>query len=102
MVKRFETDGYILRGCNPTFIALVPKLQDPLNIKGYRPISLIGCQYKLIAKVLANRLQKVVHSVLSDVQTAYLKGRQITDGPLMVNEILSWALKKKERFFFFT
>ncbi|GJT83322.1 RNA-directed DNA polymerase, eukaryota [Tanacetum coccineum] len=86
MVKKFEMHGYIPRGCNSSFIALVPKIQDPLNIKDYRPISLTGCQYKVIAKVLANRLQQVVHSVVSDVQTAYLKGRQITDGPLMIQK----------------
>ncbi|GJV04827.1 putative RNA-directed DNA polymerase [Tanacetum coccineum] len=55
---------------------------------------------KVIAKVLSNRLSKVVHSVVSEVQTAYIKGKQIIDGPLMVNEILVWASKKKERLFF--
>ncbi|GKD45668.1 putative RNA-directed DNA polymerase, eukaryota, reverse transcriptase zinc-binding domain protein [Tanacetum coccineum] len=64
-----------------------------------RPISLIGCQYKIIAKVLANRLQQLVHSVVSEVQTAFVKGRQITDGPLTVNEIISWATKNKEKLF---
>ncbi|GJX32886.1 putative RNA-directed DNA polymerase [Tanacetum coccineum] len=96
---KFEADGYIPRGCNSSFIALAPKNPDPLHIKDYRPISLIGCQYKIIAKVLANRLQQVVHSVVSEVQTAYIRGRQIIDGPLMVNEIISWATKHKERFF---
>nr|GEZ16205.1 transposon TX1 uncharacterized [Tanacetum cinerariifolium] len=65
MVKRFETNGFIPRGCNSSFITLVPKKQDPLYINDYRPISLIGCQYQVIAKVLSNRLQKVVHSVAS-------------------------------------
>ncbi|GJY59623.1 zinc knuckle CX2CX4HX4C containing protein [Tanacetum coccineum] len=73
MVKQFELDGFIPRGCNSSFIALVPKLQDPLHIKDFIPISLIGCQYKVIAKVLANRLSQVVHSVVSEVQTAYIK-----------------------------
>ncbi|GJX94035.1 putative RNA-directed DNA polymerase, eukaryota, reverse transcriptase zinc-binding domain protein [Tanacetum coccineum] len=101
MVKRFKTDGFIPRGCNSSFIALVPKKQDPLYINDYRLISLIGCQYKVIAKVLANRLQKVVHSVVSEVQTAYVKGRQIIDGPLTVNKIISWASKRNERLFLF-
>ncbi|GKD36029.1 RNA-directed DNA polymerase, eukaryota, reverse transcriptase zinc-binding domain protein, partial [Tanacetum coccineum] len=92
MANKFEADGYIPRGCNSSVIALAPKNQDPLHIKDYRPISLIGCQYKIIAKVHANRLQQVFHS-------AYIRGRQIIDGPLMVNEIISWATKHKERFF---
>ncbi|GKC23726.1 putative RNA-directed DNA polymerase, eukaryota, reverse transcriptase zinc-binding domain protein [Tanacetum coccineum] len=100
MVRRFEIDGFIPKGCNPSFIALIPKVPDPLHINDFRPISLIGCQYKVIAKVLSNRLSKVVHSVVREVQTAYIKGRQIIDGPLMVNEILAWASKKRERLFF--
>ncbi|GJT70288.1 glycerophosphodiester phosphodiesterase GDPDL3 [Tanacetum coccineum] len=58
MANKFEADGYIPRGCNSSFIALAHKNPDPLHIKDYRPISLIGCQYKIIAKVLANRLQQ--------------------------------------------
>ncbi|GJQ93669.1 ribonuclease H-like domain-containing protein [Tanacetum coccineum] len=99
MVKRFEVDGTIPKGCNSSFIALVPKIKDPIHIKDYRPISLIGCQYKVVSKALANRLLQVIASVVSKVQTAYIKRRQIIDGPLIVNEILSWAAKKKERFF---
>ncbi|GKE56305.1 RNA-directed DNA polymerase, eukaryota, reverse transcriptase zinc-binding domain protein [Tanacetum coccineum] len=77
----------------------VPKKDDPLDINDFRPISLIGCQYKVIAKVLANRIIQVVHSVISEVQMAYINGRQIIDGPLMIIEIISWAFKKKEHLF---
>nr|GEV56215.1 probable receptor-like protein kinase At1g49730 [Tanacetum cinerariifolium] len=55
-------------------------------------------QYKFIAKFLANRLQKVVRSVVNEVQTTYINGRRIVDGPLIVNETIAWAIKK-ERFF---
>nr|GFA93753.1 putative RNA-directed DNA polymerase, eukaryota, reverse transcriptase zinc-binding domain protein [Tanacetum cinerariifolium] len=72
---------------------------DPIHLNDFRPISLIGCQYKVIAKVLANRLLKVINSIVSEVQTAYIQGRQIIDGPLIVNEILAWATKKKECLF---
>ncbi|GJR56771.1 RNA-directed DNA polymerase, eukaryota, reverse transcriptase zinc-binding domain protein [Tanacetum coccineum] len=99
MVKKFRIDGFIPKGCNLSFITLIPKIQDPLHIKDYRPISLIGCQYKVIAKLLANRLQQVIHTVVSDVQMAFIKERQIIDGPLIVNEIISWATKNQERLF---
>ncbi|GJT29449.1 putative RNA-directed DNA polymerase, eukaryota, reverse transcriptase zinc-binding domain protein [Tanacetum coccineum] len=91
MVKKFELDGFIPRGCNSSFITLVPKIQDLLHISDFRPISLIGCQYKVIAKILANRLQRVVYLVVSEVQTAYIKDRQIIDGPLMINGCLKSA-----------
>ena len=80
MVMRFELDEFIPCSCNSSFLTHVPKIHDHVDVKDYRPISLIGCQYKLIAKVLANRLMKVIHSMVSEVHTAYVKGRQIIDG----------------------
>ncbi|GJW00157.1 putative RNA-directed DNA polymerase, eukaryota, reverse transcriptase zinc-binding domain protein [Tanacetum coccineum] len=96
---KFKEGGLIPRGCNSSFITLVPKVDDPLTIRDFRPISLIGCQYKIIAKVLANRLSLFIHSVVGDVQIAFIKGWQITDGPLLVNKITSWAKKHKKKLF---
>ena len=96
-VNDFYHSASIPRGCNSSFITLVPKVDDPLTISDFRPISLIGCQYKIIAKVLANRLAQVIPSVVGDVQMAFIKGRHIIDGPLLVNEIISWAKKHKKK-----
>ncbi|GJW72625.1 putative RNA-directed DNA polymerase [Tanacetum coccineum] len=98
--KASGPDGLIPRGCNSSFITLVLKVDDPLVVGDFRQISLIGCQYKIIAKILANRLSQVVSSVVSDVQMAYIKGRQIIDGPLMVDDIIAWAKKHKRRLMF--
>ncbi|GJV37784.1 RNA-directed DNA polymerase, eukaryota, reverse transcriptase zinc-binding domain protein [Tanacetum coccineum] len=99
-VRHIEVSGLIPRGCNSSFITLVPKVDDPLVVGEFRPISLIGCQYKIISKILANRLSQVVSSEVSDVQMAYIKNRQIIDGPLMVDEIIAWAKKHKGRLMF--
>ncbi|GJW56442.1 putative ribonuclease H-like domain-containing protein, partial [Tanacetum coccineum] len=64
----FEVLAFILQGCNSSFITLVPKVDDPLVVGDFRPISLIG--------------------------------RQIIDGPLMVDEIIAWAKKYKKRIMF--
>jgi len=56
-VKFFEKWGRFSRGCNSSFITLVAKVKDPLNLSEYRPISLIGSMYKIIAKLLAMRLK---------------------------------------------
>nr|GEV11902.1 hypothetical protein [Tanacetum cinerariifolium] len=96
----FEVSTLIPRGCNSSFIALVPKVDNPLVVGDFRPISLIGSQYKIIAKILANRLSRVVSLVVGDVQMAYIKGHQIIDGPLMVDEIIAWAKKYKKRVMF--
>ncbi|GJS86409.1 RNA-directed DNA polymerase, eukaryota [Tanacetum coccineum] len=66
-VKDFETSSYIPRRCNSSFITLVPKLEDPLVVGDFRPISLIGCHNKIIAKVLSNRLSKVISSIAGEI-----------------------------------
>nr|GEY67829.1 RNA-directed DNA polymerase, eukaryota, reverse transcriptase zinc-binding domain protein [Tanacetum cinerariifolium] len=65
------------------------------------PISLIGAQYKIIAKVLAKRLARVIDTVISMEQSAFIKQRQILDGPLMVNEVIQWCKRKKSKLMVF-
>ncbi|XP_071718424.1 uncharacterized protein [Rutidosis leptorrhynchoides] len=96
-VHNFHASGYIPKGCNSSFFTLIPKIDNPLFVKDYRPISLIGIQYKILSKLLANRLSVVIGSIISKEQSAFIKGRQILDGPLMINEIIDWCNKKKKK-----
>ncbi|GJX33632.1 RNA-directed DNA polymerase, eukaryota [Tanacetum coccineum] len=73
------------------------RYQDPKFVNDYRPISLIGSLYKVVTKILANRLSLVIHVLISDVQTAFLPNRQILDGPFIINELLSWCKHKKQQ-----
>nr|GEU94701.1 putative ribonuclease H protein At1g65750 family [Tanacetum cinerariifolium] len=92
----FETTISIPRGYNYFFFTLVPKVDDPIVIGDFRPTSLIGCQYKIIAKVLANRLANVISLVVGEVQMTFIKCREIIDGPITVDEIISWAKLRKK------
>ncbi|GKA73845.1 RNA-directed DNA polymerase, eukaryota [Tanacetum coccineum] len=89
-VHHFFATGSLPRGCNNSFITLIPKVPNPMVASDFRPISLIGAQYKIIAKVLANRLACVIDTIISHEQSAFIKNRQILDGPLMVNEVLEF------------
>ncbi|GKB80383.1 putative RNA-directed DNA polymerase, eukaryota, reverse transcriptase zinc-binding domain protein [Tanacetum coccineum] len=89
------------KGTNSAFITLIPKTPNPILIKDYRPISLIGMQYKFIAKLLANRLSTVLDKLVSPTQSAFISGRQILDGPLMVSEIIEWYRKRNKRLMIF-
>ncbi|GJT10444.1 putative RNA-directed DNA polymerase [Tanacetum coccineum] len=100
-IKYFEAIGKIVNGCNPSFVVLVPKNIDPLGFSDYRPISLIGCVYKVIFKILANRLAKVIASVIGPNQSVFIEGRQILDGCLIANEIIRIASIEKLKLLLF-
>uniref|UniRef100_A0A5B7BIZ0 Reverse transcriptase domain-containing protein n=1 Tax=Davidia involucrata TaxID=16924 RepID=A0A5B7BIZ0_DAVIN len=84
----FFSHGSFEKSLNAFFIALVPKKEGAENIKDFRSISLMGGTYKLIAKVLANRLKKVLPKIISKNQNAFVEGRQILDVVLIANECI--------------
>ncbi|GAU46950.1 hypothetical protein TSUD_180540 [Trifolium subterraneum] len=90
-IADFHRNGKLTKGLNSTFIALIPKVDSPQRLNDFRPISLVGSLYKILAKVLANRLRLVIGSVISESQTAFVKDRQILDGILIANEAVDDA-----------
>ena len=72
---------------NATFISLIPEKSDATEVKDFRPISLIGGVYKIIAKVLANRLKMVLGDIVHESRNAFVKGKQILDSVLIANGI---------------
>ncbi|GJY07726.1 RNA-directed DNA polymerase, eukaryota [Tanacetum coccineum] len=90
-VKEFFSSSKFPPGSNSSFITLIPKSLDAKMVKDFRPISLIGSFYKIVAKILSNRLCIVMPDLISDVQTAFISKRQILDGPFILNELISWC-----------
>ncbi|KHN31028.1 Transposon TX1 putative 149 kDa protein, partial [Glycine soja] len=71
-LDEFHANGVFPRGCNASFIALIPKVADPQFLNDYRPISLIGCMYKIVSKVLAKRMKKVMSFIVDETQSAFI------------------------------
>nr|GFA27549.1 cysteine-rich receptor-like protein kinase [Tanacetum cinerariifolium] len=101
VVREFFNTIKFPPGCNSSFIALIPKKKDAKFVKDVRPISLIGCFYKIIAKILANLLNMVISNLISNVQSAFVPNRQILDGLFILNEIISWCKSHKSKVMIF-
>ncbi|XP_071739795.1 uncharacterized protein [Rutidosis leptorrhynchoides] len=87
----------ISNGCNASFITLVPKNSDPLSLNEFRPISLIGCYYKILAKFLSIQIIRVIPNLIGVEQNAFIKGRYILDGALIANEVIDYLIQKKSK-----
>ena len=82
VVLEFLNTSYLLPDLNHTYIVLISKIKNPVKVFDYRPISLCNVIYKIIAKVLANRLKQVLPHIISPTQSAFVPGRLITDNVL--------------------
>ncbi|XP_077246059.1 uncharacterized protein LOC143885903 [Tasmannia lanceolata] len=87
-VQNFFVTGNLLKEVNATFITLIPKSTDSCFPDKYRPISLCNFLYKIISKILDNRLHSVLGDIISQNQTAFIKGRSIQENILLTRDLL--------------
>ncbi|XP_020262713.1 uncharacterized protein LOC109838703 [Asparagus officinalis] len=87
-VEEFFYSGKMLGTLNTTSITLVPKIPNPKSPSDFRPISCCNCVYKVITKIIANRIQKVMGVLISDAQSAFVKGRAISNNILLAHELI--------------
>jgi hypothetical protein len=93
-VLQFLNGGDMLEGWNDTVIVLIPKVRNPEKFSEFCPISLCNVLYKLIAKVLSNRLRKILPQIISPSQSAFVPGRLITDNVLLAYELTHYLNNK--------
>lgn len=86
LCDKFFEGEICLKSINNSHITLIPKVDGPLRVSDYRPISLLNTSVKLITKVLANRLQRKIRDLVHKNQYGFIKTRTIQD-------CLAWALE---------
>ena len=76
-------------------ISLIPKKEkNRMFLKNWRPISLLNTDYKLLAKILASRLQNVLPDIINDDQTGYLKNRYIGQNIRLLEDVSFFTTKE--------
>ncbi|KAL3813124.1 hypothetical protein ACJIZ3_014392 [Penstemon smallii] len=94
-VQHFFRTGFLLKALNHTLVTLIPK-QNKLNqVENFRPISLCNLAYKVISKILANRLKPLLHNIISSNQMAFVEGRNINENSIISQEIMHYLHKRK-------
>jgi hypothetical protein len=87
-VREFFATGIMPLGINDTTIVLIPKLNNPEELKDFRPISLCNVIYKVISKCLVNRLRPILDNIVSPEQSAFVPVRLITDNAIIAFECI--------------
>lgn len=92
-LNSFYSGSVISKAVISSFLTLMLKNLNTLNLDYYRPICLVGYMYKVVAKILAERVKKVLFKIISSCQNAFVPGRQFLDGVLVDNEVVIYATK---------
>ncbi|PNY14016.1 ribonuclease H [Trifolium pratense] len=82
---------------NSTYICLIHKIKNPSSPSDFRPISLCNVTLKIITKTIANRIKHTLTDVISPNQSAFIKGRLITDNTLIASEIFHYLDHTKRK-----
>ncbi|PNX82415.1 cysteine-rich receptor-like protein kinase, partial [Trifolium pratense] len=100
-LNEFYHNAVLPKAITASFLALIPKKDHPQQLSDYRPICLIDMLYKILSKLLATRLKNIMGKLISPCQSAFLPGRQILDGVVVLNEIIDLSKRRKDRCLFF-
>ena len=95
MLEETYTEGEMPDTMKQSLLTLIFKKGDKHLLKNYRPISLSNYDYKIVAFVLASRLQKVMQCIISTDQSGYIKGRFIGQNARLIQDILEYTDKFK-------
>ncbi|KAL2248279.1 UNVERIFIED_CONTAM: hypothetical protein Sindi_2680200 [Sesamum indicum] len=88
-VLDFFTMGKLLKQINNTLLALIPKVHSPISVADFHPISCCNVLYKIIEKLIVQRLRVVLDKIISPCQAAFVPGRSIGDNVMLAQELFT-------------
>eukprot|EP00253_Pinus_taeda_P017896 PITA_17896 len=96
VVEDLRQHKKVMKALNVTFIDLIPKKENSITPDGFRPIALCNVVYKIISKVIANRLKPLLPSLISEEQTGYVEGRHILNKIIQAHEVVHSLKSNKQ------
>ncbi|GKE02236.1 putative RNA-directed DNA polymerase, eukaryota, reverse transcriptase zinc-binding domain protein, partial [Tanacetum coccineum] len=108
-IKEFFTNRGLLKEVNHTILALISKVNTPMRINDYLPLSCCNVLYKCISRIISNRMKESLMKLVSLNQSAFVPGRRIFDNILLTDEVyfsfgrhldelhVTWAHLEKKR-----
>lgn len=96
MCNQFLDSSTLQHPLNITNLVLIPKISNPQKMSDLRPIALCNVLYKILTKILATRLKSILSSIISDNQSAFVKGRSITDNIIVAFETQHYINGKRQ------
>lgn len=87
-IQSFFDKGFLPKGINSTILALIPKKTNAISMKDYRLISCCNVIYKVISKILANRMKGLLTLSISLNQSAFVKDRLLMENVLLASELV--------------
>eukprot|EP00253_Pinus_taeda_P010854 PITA_10854 len=97
MEKNFFTKCKMGSSIKSSHLALIPKDPNPQSFDRFRPISLCNVSYKIITKILANRLKNILPSIISENQGGFVPRRHITNNVILIQEAIHSSISRNER-----
>lgn len=95
-VSETISKAHINEDLNISRIALLPKSEDWQKFQNFRPISLLNTQYKVVAKVFANRMKPLLHHCILPFQTGFVPNICILANIFLAFEAIEWTLKNNQ------
>jgi hypothetical protein len=97
MFQDFFMGNFLIERLNYGLVSLIPEVDKPMDMKNFRPICLLNVNYKIITKVLNNRLDSCIDKVISKHQFGFIKNRHILDCVVALHEIVHEVKKEKRK-----
>ena len=95
LMLEYFNGSITLNSINKTNVVLVPKVPNATSVNQFRPISLCNNGYKILSKILANRLKGILGDIISPQKKAFVPGRQIQDNIIVAHEAFHYLKLKK-------